>query len=147
MVGINSRLDALQAAILKIKLKHLDSWAEKRRKNAALYTKLINDKGLKGKVTAPVTPDGYTHVFNQYVLMVENRDALRAHLTKNEIGTEIYYPVPLHLQECFAYLGYKKGDFPISEKAAECSIALPIYAELTEEMQTYIIDKIAEFYK
>jgi len=145
IVGINSRLDALQAAVLSVKLGHLESWSQGRRDNAANYTRLIAEKGLADKITTPVTPDGYTHIFNQYVIRVENRDGLRDHLAKNDIGSEIYYPVPLHLQECFADLGYKEGSMPVSEEAAKTTMALPIYTELTDEMQEYVIDTIAAF--
>lgn len=144
-VGINSRLDSLQAAVLSVKLRHLDSWTEKRRANAALYRELFAAKKITG-VTLPVEPAGYHHIYNQFVIRVKDRDALRDHLSRNEIGTEIYYPVPLHLQECFADLGYKAGDLPMSEEAANTTLALPIYAELTPEMQEYVVDAIARFF-
>jgi dTDP-4-amino-4,6-dideoxygalactose transaminase len=146
VIGINSRLDALQAVVLQVKLRYLDKWTEKRRKNADIYRKLFEKKGLSGKVILPVSMDGYKHIYNQFVIRVKNRDSLRDYLTKNDIGNEIYYPIPLHLQECFSYLGYKKGSMPVSEEAAGTSVALPIYPELTEEMQEYVVDKIAEFF-
>ncbi|MFA6471548.1 MAG: DegT/DnrJ/EryC1/StrS family aminotransferase [Candidatus Latescibacterota bacterium] len=145
IVGINSRLDALQAAVLTIKLRHLDAWTDGRISNAASYRKLFSDKGLKD-IVLPDVPQGHRHIFNQFVIRVKERDSLREFLTGREIGTEIYYPVPLHQQECFSGLGYKKGDLPESEKAAGCTLALPIYPELTREMQEYVVDAIAEFY-
>jgi len=147
VIGINSRLDALQAAVLHVKLGYLDGWSEERRANAETYRRLFAGEGLlDGTVTLPVIPDGYTHIFNQYVIRVNDRDALREYLRDNGIGTEIYYPVPLHLQECFGYLGYRKGDLPVSEEAAETTLALPVYPELTGEMQEYIVEKIAAFF-
>lgn len=146
LIGVNSRLDALQAAVLKVKLKHLDRWSEKRSANAAVYNRLFTEKGLLDNVVLPVIPDGYTHIFNQYVIRINNRDPLREYLKDHSIGTEIYYPVPLHMQDCFTYLGYRKGDMPESENAAETTLALPIYPELTGEMQEYVVDTIASFY-
>lgn len=146
VVGINSRLDALQAAVLTVKLRHLDDWSEGRRGNASMYNRLIKEKGLDGAVTTPVIPEGYTHIFNQYVIRVKERDALREHLNSCGIGTEIYYPVPLHLQECYGYLGYSQGSMPESETAADTTIALPIYSELTADMQEYVVDSIAGFF-
>ena len=147
VVGVNSRLDALQAAVLAVKLNHLDAWSEGRRSNARTYDRLFAEKGLTGTVAIPVIPEGYGHIFNQYVIRVEKRDELREHLKKQDIGTEIYYPVPLHLQECFAYLGYSEGDMPVSEEAARSTLALPIYPELTDGMQEYVVDTIAAFYR
>ncbi len=146
IIGINSRLDALQAAVLQTKLNYLDYWSQMRRDNAAHYKRLFEEKGLLDKVVTPIIPEGYTHIFNQYVICVKERDSLREYLDKNDIGTEIYYPVPLHLQECFVYLGHKKGDMPVSEEAAETSLALPIYPELTDDMQEYVVDTIARYY-
>ncbi len=146
-VGINSRLDEIQAAILRIKLKHLKIWENNRNEGAKRYNRLFHDAGLAGAVSLPTARPYNRHVFNQYVIRVKKRDALRECLTKEGIGTEIYYPVPLHLQECFRYLGYKKGDFPVSEKAARETLALPIYPELTPEEQEYVVNKIVEFYK
>ncbi len=146
MIGINSRLDALQAVVLQTKLKYLDGWSRMRRENAAVYNHLFEKNGLSDIVVTPVIPEDYTHIFNQYVIKVEKRDALRQHLNNQDISTEIYYPVPLHLQECFAYLGYKNGDFPVSEEAADTTLALPIYSELSDEMQEYVVNSIAAFY-
>ncbi len=147
LVGINSRLDTLQAAVLQVKLKYLDGWSRKRAENARTYTRLIEERGLAGRVAAPGIPAGCGHIFNQYVIRVQDRDRLREHLAKHEIGTEIYYPVPLHLQECFRDLGYRKGSMPESELAADTTIALPIYPELTPAMQEFIADTITEFYR
>jgi dTDP-4-amino-4,6-dideoxygalactose transaminase len=146
-IGINSRLDALQAAILQIKLKYLDRWAEGRRRNAARYEQLFTDAKLMDKVTLPTTAKGNEHVFNQYTVRVQQRDELRAYLKDRGVGTEIYYPVPMHLQACYRDLGYRQGSFPISEQAAEEVFSLPIYAELTEAQLTYVVEMIAAFYK
>lgn len=147
MVGINSRLDELQAAVLRIKLKHLETWTNNRIERAERYDTLFKDAGLSDIVSLPVRRAYNRHVFNQYIVRVKRRDALRDYLAKEGIGTEIYYPVPLHLQQCFKYLGYKKGDFPASEKAARETLALPIYPELVLEEQEYVVKKIAEFYR
>jgi dTDP-4-amino-4,6-dideoxygalactose transaminase len=148
LVGVNSRLDALQAAVLRVKLKHLDGWSEKRKSNAARYRELLSARGLAspaGPIGLPVAVDGYRHIYNQFVITVDRRDDLRDHLTRAGVGTEVYYPVPLHLQECYRYLGYRRGDFPLSESAALRSLALPIYPELTAEMQQYVVDQIGKF--
>jgi len=150
LVGVNSRLDALQAAVLRVKLKYLDAWSEKRKANAARYRDLLTARGLTsaaGPVILPARIDGYRHIYNQFVIMADRRDDLRGHLSRADVGTEVYYPVPLHLQECYRYLGYKKGDFPHAEAAALRSLALPIYPELTAEMQQYVVDEIAAFYE
>ncbi|KPJ61378.1 MAG: transcriptional regulator [Latescibacteria bacterium DG_63] len=139
-IGINSRLDALQAAVLQVKLKYLESWSTKRRKNAAIYDRLFRDT----KVVTPKVREGNVSIFNQYVVRVPGRDAVREFLKKRGIGTDIYYPLPLHLQECFRDLGYTKGDLPHSEKASEESLALPIYPELTPEQQGYVVSSIRE---
>jgi dTDP-4-amino-4,6-dideoxygalactose transaminase len=146
LVGINSRLDALQAAVLTVKLGHLDTWTGGRISNAANYRRLFSEKGITTDVILPVVPPGHRHIFNQFVIRVKRRDALREFLTGRGIGTEIYYPVPLHIQECFSGLGYRKGDFPESESAAENTLAIPIYPELTPQMQEYVVDAIGEFY-
>jgi len=146
-VGINSRLDELQAAVLRIKLRHLETWTRKRQEKAETYNFLFKEAGFSEAVTLPVTMPENRHVFNQYVIRVKKRDNLREYLAKEGIGTEIYYPVPLHLQECFRYLGYKRRDLPVSEKAAKETLALPIYPELTSEEQEYVVNKIAEFYR
>ena len=143
-IGGNFRLDPIQAAILLVKLPHLDKWHSMRQKNAAYYDENLNVKGIKKPVIAYKRE---FHIYNQYVVSVmEQRDNLRKLLAENSIGTEIYYPVPFHEQECFRYLGYKSGDFSNSEYAATHTIALPIYPELTTEMQDYVIEKIGEFY-
>jgi len=145
LIGGNFRLDPIQAAILLVKLPHLDKWHSMRQENAAYYDENLNVKGIKKPLVANKRE---YHIYNQYVISVaEKRDELRKSLTENNIGTEIYYPVPFHEQECFRYLGYKSGDFPNSEHAATHTIALPIYPELTTEMQDYIIAKIGEFYE
>lgn len=146
-IGGNFRLDALQAAVLLIKLEHLDGWTAGRQANAATYDAAFAEAGLADRVVTPRTTTGKRHIYNQYVIRVADRDALREHLTAAGIGTEIYYPVPLHLQKCFAYLGYREGDFPESEKAALETLALPVYPELSSEQQDYVVNTIAEFYR
>ena len=145
LIGGNFRLDPIQAAILLVKLPHLDKWHSMRQENAAYYDENLNVKGIKKPLVAYKRE---YHIYNQYVISVaEKRDELRKSLKENNIGTEIYYPVPFHEQECFRYLGYKSGDFPNSEHAATHTIALPIYPELTTEMQDYVIEKIGEYYE
>ncbi len=153
-VGGNFRLDALQAAILIVKMKYLDDWSASRRKNAAYYNQKLEETGLidRGLVQPPEavyknSGDKNHHIYNQYTIRVKDRDNLRDYLKKSDIGTEIYYPFPLHLQECFKDLGYLKGDFPEAEKASEEVLSLPIYPELKEEQKEYIIQKIFDFYK
>jgi len=143
-VGGNFRLDALQAAVLRVKLPHLDAWTNARRANADRYDALFNEHGLDGRVTLPVRPSGRHHIFNQYVVRLPNRDAVRAHLEGAGIGTEIYYPVPFHLQECFASLGHHEGDFPHAEAAARDVLALPIYPGLSEAQQRAVVTAIAD---
>ncbi|HET9358465.1 MAG TPA: DegT/DnrJ/EryC1/StrS family aminotransferase, partial [Vicinamibacterales bacterium] len=159
-VGGNFRLDALQAAIVSAKLPHLDGWTEGRRRNAARYDRLFTESGLSvchsrewvdgGRRGMPdvVLPSAVTdrHVFNQYVIRVAARDELKTRLQEKGVGTEIYYPVPMHQQECFASLGYSAGDFPESETAASQTLALPIYPELTDEQASYVVDCIRGFY-
>ncbi len=145
-VGINSRLDELQAAVLRIKLKRLKEWTKDRKVNAARYDELFNKTGLGEKVITPYKEKDSGHVYNQYVLRVKNRDKLREFLSKKDIGTGVYYPLPLHLQECFKGLGYKQGDMPVSEKAAKETIALPIYPELSIAKQKYVVNTVSEFY-
>lgn len=146
-VGLNSRLDGFQGAVLRVKLPHLDAWTDKRRANADTYRRLFTDLGLTEQIGIPFERPNAKHIYNQYVIRVPGRrDELRAHLTEEGIGTDIYYPVPLHLQECFAYLGYKPGDMPESEKAALETLALPIYPELTSEQQQYVAESIADFF-
>lgn len=140
-IGGNFRLDPIQAAALLIKLPHLNDWSEARRRNAAYYDEKFKGTAVK---TPYISPDCIT-IYNQYCIRVPKRDEVVAHLRKNNIGCEIYYPVPLHLQECFEYLGYKEGDFPESEKAAKEVMALPIYPELTDEMKDYAAGTILSF--
>ena len=134
-VGINSRLDALQAAVLLVKLRHLDAWSDARIANAARYDRLL--EGIDGLVT-PAVSAGNRHIYNQYVIRVPRRDELKTFLQADDIGCEIYYPVPLHLQKCFAFLGAAAGDCPEAERAALETLALPIFSELTTEMQEYV---------
>lgn len=144
VVGGNFRLDALQAAILRVKLKYLPQWTAARRANAERYRSLFQRMGLSERVELPKDVPG--HIYNQFVIRVEDRDRLRDHLQQNGVGTEIYYPLPLHLQECFKDLGYREGDFPHAEAAAGSSLALPIYPELTEEQQVTVVGRIKAFY-
>jgi dTDP-4-amino-4,6-dideoxygalactose transaminase len=143
LVGGNFRLDALQAAVLRVKLKYLDGWTAARRRNAARYRELFVSVG-SSRVSLPADTPG--HIYNQFVIRAEDRDKLRAHLKDQGIETEIYYPVPLHLQECFRDLGYREGDFPHSEAAASTSLALPVYPELIEDQQRHVVESIAQFY-
>jgi dTDP-4-amino-4,6-dideoxygalactose transaminase len=142
-VGYNSRLDALQAAVLLAKLPHLAGWSEKRRENAAYYTEAL--AGV-AEVKTPVVDPRNESIFNQYTIRVDRRDELQAHLKKREIGTSVYYPLPLHLQPCFAYLGYKEGAFPESERAAKEVLSLPIYPELTHDQLDEVVSAIRAFY-
>ena len=162
VIGGNFRIDALQAAVLRVKLPHLDKWSEKRRANAEHYYELFKKAGLaeepgkikfddKNSVLLPkpiykgsAAVKNY-HIYNQFIIRTQNRDGLKKFLTENEIGNEIYYPVPFHMQECFANLNHKKGDFPESEKASETSLAIPIYPELSKEQQVFVVQKIKEF--
>lgn len=144
LVGGNFRLDPIQAAVLRVKLKHLDEWSKGRQDNASYYDNAFSNSSI---ITPPIHEKRDYHIYNQYVIRVpERRDELRSFLKENDIGNEVYYPRPFHLQECFSYLGYKEGDFPISENAATHSLALPVYPELTNEMQDYVVSKIKEFY-
>src|SRR5688572_21795149 len=137
-IGLNSRLDGFQGAVLRVKLPHLDTWSSKRKENADRYRGLLTDAGLSEHVGLPFERENCRHIYNQFVVRVPGkRDELRKFLAANDIGTDIYYPVPLHLQECFEYLGYKDGDFPESERAARESLALPVYPELRAEQQEY----------
>ena len=145
LIGGNFRMDALQAAILRVKAPHLAAWTEARRDNAKHYAALFREAGLTGSVTLPVESPECRHIFNQFVIRVARRDALREHLTARGIGTEIYYPVPLHLQPCFAHLGGRRGDFPEAERAADESLALPIYGELTPAQQRAVVAAVAAF--
>jgi dTDP-4-amino-4,6-dideoxygalactose transaminase len=145
-VGINSRLDELQAAVLGVKFPSLDRWSEERAQKAALYSKLLSEADLSFPLVTPHVRDDGRHIFHQYVIRVPgNRDALMEHLKTRGVGTKVYYPIPLHLQACFNYLGYKEGQFPESESAAKETLALPVYPELSEEQQVYVVDSIKSF--
>jgi dTDP-4-amino-4,6-dideoxygalactose transaminase len=146
VVGGNFRLDALQAAVLRVKAPRLAAWTDLRRRNADRYRQLMKAAGLDPHVRTPIEPPDCFHIYNQFVIMVKGRDTLRAHLQSRGVGTEVYYPVPLHLQECFSTLGYSAGSFPEAEAAARHSLALPIYPELTDEQLRYVVDAIAEFF-
>jgi dTDP-4-amino-4,6-dideoxygalactose transaminase len=146
-IGGNFRMDALQAAVLRVKAPHLDDWTAARRRNADRYRALFRDHGLEPVVRLPVEPAGMTHIYNQFVIRCPERDALRVHLTSGEIGTEIYYPVPFHQQECFAHLIQPSARFPIADQAAAMSLALPIYGELTLAQQQRVVGSIADFYR
>ena len=162
VIGGNFRIDALQSAVLRVKLPHLNKWSEKRRANADYYNELFIKAGLAeetGKITfdnknqvllpkaAYKNVSGLTnyHIYNQYIIRAQKRDDLKKFLAENEIGNEIYYPIPFHMQECFANLNYKVGDFPESENASKTSLAIPIYPELTKEQQEFVVQKIKEF--
>ena len=157
LLGGNFRLDALQAAVLKVKLPLLDSWGERRRANAARYRELFFEAGLDGnQITTPFDKSlecacsaencGCSHIYNQFIIRCEKRDALKDYLTEQGVGCDIYYPVPMHLQECFVHLGYRPGDFPESERAAAETLALPIYPELTDEHLQTVVNTIKAFY-
>jgi dTDP-4-amino-4,6-dideoxygalactose transaminase len=150
-IGWNSRMDAIQAAILRVKLQHVETWNHQRRKRAATYDRLLAGAGLMSKKSnSPVrqlqsSPHAF-HVFHQYVIRIRRREGLRKFLGERKIGTEVYYPIPLHLQPCFAYLGYSPGDLPESERVAQEVLALPMFPELTEAEQKCVVESIAEFY-
>jgi len=148
VIGINSRLDSFQAAVLRVKLPHLDAWTTARQVNAARYTELFAEYGLEGTVGIPADEPRGRHVWNQYVIRVPDgrRDALRDHLAARGVGTEIYYPVPCHLQACFTHLGWRRGDLPQTELAADETLALPIFPELEPAEQRTVVARIAEFY-
>src|SRR3954469_283550 len=145
IVGANFRMDALQAAILRVKAPHLAGWTAKRRANATRYRMLFRDAGLLDRVTLPNEPPDRWHIFNQFVVRVADRDGLKAHLDARGIGTEVYYPVPFHLQPCFANLGHRRGDFPRAERAAAESLALPIYGELAAAQQETVVSAIGDY--
>jgi dTDP-4-amino-4,6-dideoxygalactose transaminase len=146
-VGLNSRLDGFQGAALRVKLPHLDTWSEQRRENADRYRALFTDAGLTEEIGLPIEKKSRRHIYNQFIVRVPGRrDELRKHLTVRGIGTDIYYPVPLQMQECFAFLGYRAGDLPESERAARETLALPIYPELRPEQQQYVVETIADFF-
>lgn len=146
VLGYNSRLDEMQAAILSVKLPHLSTWSENRRKHAAYYTERLK-ASFGDSIVTPVEVEGSYHVYHQYTLRVQNRDQLQAFLKEQGIATMIYYPVSLHLQPVFKDLGYKEGDLPETEKAVKEAISLPMFPELKQEQQDYVIEKIVEFYK
>jgi dTDP-4-amino-4,6-dideoxygalactose transaminase len=151
VVGGNFRLDEIQAAVLNVKLPHLDGWSAARRRVADVYREEFARRGLTSAIRLPAEPyreDGLTnhHIYHQFVIATEQRDALREHLTERQIGTAIYYPLGLHQQHCFAYLGYREGDLPETERAARETLALPIYPELGRDAQLYVIDAIEEFF-
>jgi dTDP-4-amino-4,6-dideoxygalactose transaminase len=146
-VGGNFRIDEIQAAVLNIKLRHLDSWSEGRQRNAAFYDKAFAAAGLGDAVQTPVAVPGYRHIYNQYVIRAKRRDELRKALGEAGVGAEVYYPVPLHQQKCFEYLGYRTGELPESERAAAETLALPIFPELATEQLQYVVDSIARFYR
>jgi dTDP-4-amino-4,6-dideoxygalactose transaminase len=149
LVGGNFRLDALQAAVVRVKLSHLDEWTAARQRNAQRYETLFRERGLGRKGSDVIALPAATesrHIFNQYVIRAPRRDELRRYLSEAGIGTEVYYPVPLHLQECFTYLGHRPGDLPVSEAAARETLALPVFPELSDEQAHCVVDRIAEFY-
>ena len=149
-IGWNGRLDAIQSAVLRVKLKHIGDWNEARRHRALTYQRLLDEAGLLAAKPAPVqlleTLKPATHIYHQFVIRAQRRDQLRSFLSDRGIGTEIYYPLPLHLQKCFSYFGYSEGDFPEAERAAREVLALPMFPELTEDEQEYVVEAIAEFY-
>jgi dTDP-4-amino-4,6-dideoxygalactose transaminase len=145
VVGANFRMDALQAAVLRVKAPHLAAWTAGRRANAAAYRALFSEAGIDGSITLPQEPPDRLHIFNQFVIRTPERDALKKHLDDHGIGSEIYYPVPFHLQPCFAGLGFRRGDFPHAERAADESLAIPIYGELTAAQQERVVAVVAEF--
>ena len=141
VIGYNSRLDELQAAILRVKFKHLDRWSELRKQHAHYYNELLQDQ----KVILPFEDSNCKHVFHQYVIRVEDRDGLENYLKENGVSTAVYYPLAVHLQEVYKDLGYKVGDLPVAEKSCESSLALPMFPELTKEQQKYVVEKIKEY--
>jgi dTDP-4-amino-4,6-dideoxygalactose transaminase len=145
-VGGNFRLDAIQAAVLRVKAPHLPTWAGARRRNADRYRALMTECGLTGTLELPVEPPGDTHVYNQFVVRAPRRDALKTHLAARRVGTEIYYPIPLHQQACFQSLGRASDVFPVAERAARTVLALPIFGELTMDQQRHVVTSLAEFY-
>jgi dTDP-4-amino-4,6-dideoxygalactose transaminase len=146
-IGGNFRLDAIQAAVLRVKLPHLSRWNERRRAHAATYRELFAAAGLADRVRLPQEPAGRTHTYHQFVIRVPDRDRLRAHLAEREIGTEVYYPVPFHRQECFAGITPGDREFPQADAAAQEVLALPVYPELTHGQQAFVVDSIAEFFR
>jgi dTDP-4-amino-4,6-dideoxygalactose transaminase len=156
LLGVNSRLDELQAAVLRVKFKHLDAWIAARQANAARYDRLFREAGLAGEpgrveggnpVRLPTVAPRCTHMYYVYGVRVRERDRLRAYMAEHGVGTDVYYPIPLHLQPCFASLAYHEGDFPEAERAAAEALALPMYPELSEAQQRYVVEQIANFYR
>jgi dTDP-4-amino-4,6-dideoxygalactose transaminase len=147
LIGMNSRLDALQAAILRVKLPHLDAWSAGRQRNAGRYNQLFRELKLDRHLTLPEIAPRCSHIYNQYVIRAPQRDGLKEHLRHAGIPSEIYYPSPLHLEAAFAYLGYGAGDFPESERASQEVLALPIFPELKADQQKMVVDSIASFYR
>ncbi|MCP4747342.1 MAG: DegT/DnrJ/EryC1/StrS family aminotransferase [Desulfobacteraceae bacterium] len=146
-IGGNFRVDALQAAVISVKLKYLDSWTKKRQHNGATYRRLFSEAGLEQWLQLPAEIED-RHIYNQFVIRVfQDRDKLKEHLLANGIGCEIYYPVPLHLQKCFSYLGYQEGDFPVSEDASRQTLAIPIYPELSQDQLCCVVEQIEKFFK
>lgn len=146
LIGMNSRLDSLQAAILRVKLGHLDSWTLGRQRNANRYSELFRSKGLDSVIKLPKTQQECTHIYNQYVIRAPKRDELKAYLRECGVPTEIYYPIPLHVQQAFTYLGYEQGDMPEAEAASREVLALPVFPEMTTEQQDLVVESIAAFY-
>jgi dTDP-4-amino-4,6-dideoxygalactose transaminase len=146
VIGGNFRIDELQAAVLRVKLKYLDSWTAARQRNAAYYNAAFAAADLGSNLITPKAAVTGRHIFNQYIVRAKNRDALKDHLTARGIGTEIYYPVPLHLQKCFSFLKHAPGDFPESERAAAETLALPIYPELNQAQLDHVVGSVADFY-
>jgi dTDP-4-amino-4,6-dideoxygalactose transaminase len=156
MFGVNSRLDELQAAVLRVKLRYVDGWIAARQARAALYDRQFQEARLTGPsdawddnypVMVPTVTPSCTHIFYVYAVRVRHRDRLRAYLAERGVGTDVYYPLPLHLQPCFTSLGYRPGDFPAAEQAAEATLALPMYPELSDAQQVYVVTQIADFYR
>jgi dTDP-4-amino-4,6-dideoxygalactose transaminase len=149
MIGGNFRFDSLQAAIVTVKLQYLDRWTAGRQANAARYRRLFDAAGLTkdGAVQLPYEVPGNRHIYNQFVIRVPQRDAMQAFLREQKIGNEVYYPVPLHLQQCFADLGHHEGDFPQSEAAAQQTLALPIYPELSDSQAEWVVECVGQFLK
>jgi dTDP-4-amino-4,6-dideoxygalactose transaminase len=151
VIGGNFRLDPIQAAVIRVKLPHLNEWHSQRQDNAKHYNKLFAEKDLCGKVKLPFVGHSENlqnpHIYNQYVIKAQRRDELQSFLAENEIASEVYYPLPFHLQECFLYLGGKPGDFPVSEEVAEEVLALPVYPGMTKEMQETVVEQIGNFYQ
>ena len=147
VIGMNSRLDALQAAVLRVKLQHLEGWAKARQRVAAQYAARFKNRGLDGVITLPQVAPQCTHVYNQFVIRAPKRDQLIAHMRERGVPTEIYYPLPLQLQPAFAYLGHKAGDLPRAEAASREVLAIPIYPEMADNQQALVVDSIASFYR